>query len=132
MLAAVVLGISCCCARKDTASITRTASAPANARTDRATRDDDFMVRPPQSMREKTKCSLCRNGGCGLEPTLHLIVVHQTRLLHYCAASRENHEVGDAADLEAPCDVRVFFRIHFQHDRFARHVRSGARDFGRG
>jgi hypothetical protein len=53
-------------------------------------------------------------------------------LLRYGAASEEDHEVGDAADLEAACDLRIFFRVHFQHYRPARHVRRGSRDFGRG
>ena len=72
------------------------------------------------------------NGRGGFEPALHFVVVHQSRLLHHREATVENHEVGDAAHLEAPCDLRIFLRIHFHNDRFAGHVRGGARDFGRG
>ena len=71
----------------------------------------------------------CRNARCGFEPALHLIVVHQAGLLSDHAAAGEHHEVGDAVDVEAPRKLRIFFRVHFQHHRTARHVRGSARHF---
>ena len=38
--------------------------------------------------------------------------------LHGHAATKEYDEVRYAPDVEAPRELRIFFGVHFQHDRF--------------
>jgi hypothetical protein len=56
-------------------------------------------------------------------------VLHQAGLWHYRAAHGENHEVRDAADLEAACDLRVLLRIHFNTVALPA-MSAAVRDFG--
>ena len=56
-------------------------------------------------------------------------MANQAGLLHHQAATKEDGEVGYAANLEARSKLRIFFRIDFQHYSLARHVSSGSCDF---
>ena len=55
-----------------------------------------------------------RSGGDrrgGAEPLLHLVMAHDTGMLHYHAAAGEDDEVGDAANVVARGELRVFFCV---------------------
>src|ERR1700693_2610628 len=65
----------------------------------------------------------------GFEPLLHLGVIHQASLLHRDAATVEHRKVWYAADIVAGSELRIFFRINFQHDSLPRHVRRSTRNF---
>jgi hypothetical protein len=70
--------------------------------------------------------------GGGAQPLLHLFVADQARLLKDLAASGENDEVWDSADIETGCQFGMGLGVDFEHDCFSGHVLGGAGYFGRG
>jgi hypothetical protein len=58
-----------------------------------------------------------------------LVVAYCAGLLHYGAAADEDYEIGDAANVVALGELRIFFGVDFYHYRSTSHVGSGARNF---
>lgn len=75
------------------------------------------------------RVSSSRNRRRGPQPLAHLIVIYHAGLLRHQATTGENRKVRDAPNIEACRECRIFLRIHFQHHRFARHLRRGASHF---
>jgi hypothetical protein len=56
-------------------------------------------------------------------------MAYHAGLLHHDAATGEDHEIRDAANIVAGGELRIFFRVDLYHYGFAGHVSSGARNF---
>ncbi len=69
---------------------------------------------------------------CSCKPTLHGGCVYQAYLLELKLTSGKHREIGNAAHVVLRGELRITFRVHFQHDcapgqlpRRLRHVRRG-------
>jgi hypothetical protein len=71
-----------------------------------------------------------RRGCRGFQPIFHLLVPHQSRLLHHRTALVEDNEIRDAAHVEPGSNLRVAFGVEFYHYSSSRHISSGTRNFG--
>jgi len=66
------------------------------------------------------------------QPVLHLLMVHQSGLLHDRPPSIEHREVRYALDPESSRKLRIAFRINLHHHGFAGQISSSLRNFWRG
>ena len=72
---------------------------------------------PPLAKKSSGRCPTRR-----LQPAFHLIVIHQSRLLHHGPPAGKDREVRDAADLEARGQLRMAFGIDLHHHCLPGHV----------
>jgi hypothetical protein len=76
----------------------------------------------------KNKDGLC---SCVAQPLLHLLVADEACLLEDRAASGENYEVGDTADVKTCSQFRMRFGVDLEDNCFSGHILGGTRDLGR-
>src|SRR6185503_9878886 len=85
-----------------------------------------FMASPTALKSQPTGVLQLCDQGLGtslLQPGDHLAVVDQTRLLEDERAVVHDDEVWNAHDIETLSEVRPPFRVYFEDDRPARHLR---------
>ncbi len=83
------------------------------------------------SVKGKATVLSCRRGHCRFQPGFQLLMIDNPGLLHYHAASAEDHEVWNASHIESCRYIRVALCIELQHYRSSRHSSSRTRDFRR-